>query len=113
MATTSRPRSRRADAGKSESELALFLKFEQLAAYSRWGTAGDDEFRGVERVKRRLGEEAAVRLSAQPADQILSNQKVYGPLGALLGPGEGQRPARARQARPVARSAGVRRRGVL
>jgi hypothetical protein len=75
-----------AGGGKTESELGLFLKFEQLAAYSRWAVGEDDDFRGSKRVKRRVGEKASLFLSAKPADQILSNQKVYGLWGLFSGP---------------------------
>ncbi len=74
------------EAGKGESALALFLKFEQLAGYSRQSVAKDGDFRGVERVKRALDGGGAVRVSADGADQILSNQKVYGLWGLYSGP---------------------------
>ena len=66
------------DGNKSEATLALFLKFEQLAAYCRYQVKRDDGFRGIERVKRNLAEGGALKLSARGEDQILSNQKVYG-----------------------------------
>lgn len=61
-----------------ESTLNLFLKFEQLAAYCRQHARNDGEFRGVERVKKRLGERSSVTISAEPNHQILGNQKIYG-----------------------------------
>lgn len=61
----------------SESKLALFLKFEQLAAYCRL-KRGDGDFRGVERARRFLSDDKVVRISAKVEGQILTNQKVYG-----------------------------------
>jgi hypothetical protein len=69
---------RAAEAGGAESELDVFLKWEQLAAYARGHVNRDWAFRGVERVKKRLGESTNIRLSADSAGQILSNQKTYG-----------------------------------
>lgn len=69
---------RASDAGGPESELDVFLKWEQLAAYARGHVNRDWAFRGVDRVKKRLGESTNVRLSADSAGQILSNQKTYG-----------------------------------
>jgi hypothetical protein len=65
----------------------LFLKFEQLAAYSRVagkngaaaGQDGESEILGIRRVKRNLQENrAGVRISAHQDHQILSNQRTYG-----------------------------------
>lgn len=72
--------------------LETFLKFEQLAAYSRvvvsqqtngaYVTFTDDDenaIRGIRRVARNLNEKKGkVPISAEPNQQILSNQKVYG-----------------------------------
>jgi hypothetical protein len=66
------------DGGDGPSPLDAFLKFEQLAAYSRWHVSQDDEFRGIGRVKERLGNGSRVTLSAEQRHQILSNQKIYG-----------------------------------
>lgn len=62
-----------------------FLKFEQLAAYSRyaWRDQGKNDealgIRGILRVKSRLNEGGhRLRISASTEDQILSNQKTYG-----------------------------------
>jgi hypothetical protein len=94
------------DGRQAESTLALFLKFEQLAAYARFHAHRDDGFRGIERVKRSLAESPLVKLSARPEDQILSNQKVYGLWGlysvaarasALLERDEAVLTARARE----------------
>jgi hypothetical protein len=62
----------------------LFLKFEQLAAYSRvaWREGdgySEDEIRGIQRVQRNLNEgKGRVRISADQERQILANQKTYG-----------------------------------
>jgi hypothetical protein len=62
----------------------LFLKFEQLAAYSRYVyNEGEDENaespRGFRRVKRKLSEgKGRVQISAAGQYQILSSQKTYG-----------------------------------
>jgi hypothetical protein len=53
------------------SELATFLKWEQLAAYARAGVNRDFAFRGIERVRRNLSEGPRVTLSDNPAHQIL------------------------------------------
>lgn len=68
------------------SELATFLKWEQLAAYARAAVNKDDAFRGTERVSRNLSEGKHVTLSDNPADQILSNQKTYGLWGLYTVP---------------------------
>src|SRR5688572_19662809 len=65
------------EVNRAESTLALFLKFEQLAGYCRYHAKKDGKFRGIDRVKRTVGQ-TVVRLSARAEDQILSNQKVYG-----------------------------------
>lgn len=70
--------------GKADEEdrVDLFLKFEQLAAYSRYAHNDVDPERGrilgITRVKRRADEADRVRISANRSDQILSNQKTYG-----------------------------------
>jgi len=78
------------EAGKAteEQRLDLFIKFEQLAAYSRVAArSGDAEvvsqvegeaIRGIERVRKRLDSKKPVAISASPGDQILASQKVYG-----------------------------------
>lgn len=68
----------------------LFLKFEQLAAYSRVGrasTAGqsDEGILGILRVKKNLSEaKGRVRISSHQTYQILSNQKTYGLWGLYI-----------------------------
>lgn len=72
------------DEGKAPEEDAtdLFLKFEQIAAYSRQvSTDGesDDIILGVNRVKKKLAEgNRKVKISERQRDQILSDQKAYG-----------------------------------
>jgi hypothetical protein len=60
----------------------LFLKFEQIAAYSRYayGEGDSDESPlGIRRVRRRFYEDGGrPRISANSEHQILSNQKTYG-----------------------------------
>lgn len=60
------------------SELATFLKWEQLAAYSRATTNKDWVFRGTERVRKNLDDGSYVTLSEERTHQILSDQKTYG-----------------------------------
>lgn len=67
-----------ADRAGAGSELATFLRWEQLADYSRAYFNKDWEFRGTERVRQRLGEGARVTLSGAQGHQVLSNQKIYG-----------------------------------
>lgn len=70
------------DGKADESQRAdLFLKFEQLAAYSRYAKLGDevaDGILGVRRIRRRFNEKQPLRISAQRDAQLLSNQKTYG-----------------------------------
>jgi hypothetical protein len=68
------------------TELASFLKWEQLAAYARATVNNDWAFRGTERVRRNLNEGSWVTLSDQIAHQILSNQKIYGLWGLYTMP---------------------------
>ncbi len=68
------------------SELATFLKWEQLAAYARASVNNDFIFRGTERVKRSLSEGGKVWLSDERSHQILSNQKIYGLWGLYTMP---------------------------
>lgn len=62
----------------SDGDLAVFLRWEQLAAYARGEVNGDFDFRGVDRVKRNLNESKRIRLGTDSVAQILSNQKTYG-----------------------------------
>ena len=60
------------------TELSTFLKWEQLAAYSRAKANEDFLFRGTEKVRKNLSEGSRVILSDERSHQILSNQKIYG-----------------------------------
>lgn len=60
------------------TELATFLKWEQLAAYARAEGNKDYSFRGTERARKALSEGSRVTLSDDRVHQILSNQKIYG-----------------------------------
>lgn len=62
----------------SASALATFIKWEQLAVYSRAYINHDLVFRGTERVQARLADGPRVTLSAETHHQILADQKVYG-----------------------------------
>jgi hypothetical protein len=68
------------------STLDLFLKFEQLAGYSRYHVFRDDEFRGLDRVKQALAKGSKPLLGASTDCQILSNQKIYGLWGLFSVP---------------------------
>lgn len=67
-----------------EELVESFLRFEQLAAYSRYawrGKTGDAVGRilGIQRVQRRFQDQKGrVRISSDKDGQILSNQKTYG-----------------------------------
>lgn len=74
------------DAG-AESEVEAFLKWEQLASYVRAFALEEGGFRGVTRVRKRLAEGSRVVLSADQAEQTLSNQRLYGIFGLYSQPG--------------------------
>lgn len=67
------------------NDLAAFLRWEQLAAYTRYEN-GDQGFRGLRRVKARLSESRIVPISVEGDCQILGNQKVYGLWGLFTVP---------------------------
>lgn len=69
------------------SEVETFLKWEQLAAYSRAYVNQDYSFRGTERVQATVSAGPRATLSAAPATQILSDQKTYGLWGLYTVPG--------------------------
>jgi len=69
-----------------DGDLAVFLRWEQLAAYARGEINGDWAFRGVERVKKNLQDRGRVRLGTDSTAQILSNQKTYGLWGLYTVP---------------------------
>jgi hypothetical protein len=74
------------EGGKGQSLLNLFLKFEQLAGYARVFINRDHSVRGLRRIQTRLNDSKRIRISAEQADQILSNQKVYGLWGLFSMP---------------------------
>jgi hypothetical protein len=67
-------------------DLVTFLKWEQLAAYSRAKINGDYAFRGTDKVRRLLDEGERLWISDDRRHQILSNQKIYGLWGLYTGP---------------------------
>lgn len=70
-----------AEAGEPGSELATFLAWEQVAAYSRAAVLGEKGFRGTDRVWKRLNDaktSKGVTISPDGEHQILSNQRTYG-----------------------------------
>ncbi len=73
------------EASEDFSDLAAFLRWEQLIAYARYDS-GDGGFRGLRRVKERLGQGRVVPLSAESDCQILGNQKIYGLWGLFTVP---------------------------
>jgi len=77
---------RLAQSGDGDGDLAVFLKWEQLAAYARWEINNDRSFRGTERTGKNLQASAKVRLGADQVSQILSNQKIYGLWGLYTVP---------------------------
>ena len=75
-----------ANESPSDGDLSVFLRWEQLAAYARGGANGDWDFRGVDRAKKNWNAEGRLRLGADSASQILSNQKTYGLWGLYTVP---------------------------
>lgn len=70
----------------TEQDLATFIKWESLVAYSRVRREPRARPRGVERVNRRLSDTNSPHISADKTDQILSNQKMYGLYGLFTVP---------------------------
>jgi len=68
------------------TELATFLKWEQLAAYARVGINGERGVRGTERVSLNLKGGGRLTLSPDRSHQILGNQKIYGLWGLYTVP---------------------------
>jgi len=73
------------ETGRSD-DLAVFLKWEQLAAYSRAKINDDHSFRGTERVNKKLLDGTNIYLGTDSGLQILSNQKTYGLWGLYTVP---------------------------
>lgn len=77
--------SRKAD---EKERLNMFIRFEQLAAYSRVACRPEDRealvgvdgeaIRGIEKVKRGIEAKRPVRISSKAEDQILASQRIYG-----------------------------------
>lgn len=70
----------------AHDDLAVFLKWEQLAAHVRYRINKDERFRGIERVKKAANEDNIIRLGTTPDCQILGNQRTYGLWGLYTGP---------------------------
>jgi hypothetical protein len=68
------------------TELPVFLRWEQLAAYARAEVNEEHGFRGTERVRKNLPEGHRVTISAERTHQILGNQKIYGLWGLYTMP---------------------------
>ncbi|CAN5895385.1 hypothetical protein BH11VER1_BH11VER1_02030 [soil metagenome] len=64
--------------GDEASEVELFLRWEQWAAYCRVHRFSNMPVRGIERVREQLAQSKRVTISATREHQILSNQKTYG-----------------------------------
>lgn len=63
----------------NQTPLSVFLRVEQLVSYSRmFQNQKDTDFRGSERVKKRLEDSGRITLSAEPRYQTLGDQKTYG-----------------------------------
>jgi hypothetical protein len=74
------------DAGSTEGEVTLFLKWEQLAGYARAKNGEGRGFRGIERVQKNLSDGPRVTISGDRAHHILGNQKIYGIWGLYTVP---------------------------
>lgn len=77
---------RLADAGSSEGDLNIFLRWEQLSAHARFRVNGDGRIRGIERVKSMNKDSDRILIRADASGQILSNQRTYGLWGLYTGP---------------------------
>lgn len=68
--------------GIESSPVSVFLKWEQLVAYSRYIINRDQSFRGIEKVSQKVAEDKSqLTISDSKDSQILSNQQVYGVWG--------------------------------
>lgn len=67
-----------AEATGVSDDLNVFLRWEQLAAYTRGGLNEDWVFRGTERTKRNWYAADRIRLGVDSTSFILSDQKTYG-----------------------------------
>lgn len=84
--------------------LDTFLKFEQFAGYVRADLYNDGQVRGVQRARQRLREQRSkIHISTDVADQLLSNQKVYGLWGYYTNPAEASGLVKDHRLTPIAR----------
>jgi len=74
--------------GDGDGDLAVFLRWEQLASYARGAINNDWEFRGAERAKSRVteSENPRLKLGTDSSALILSDQKTYGLWGLFSVP---------------------------
>ena len=88
---------------REKERLACFLRFEQLAAYSRHVVHGVTDVRGINRVKRRLNEgDWVVTIGDADQHQILAEQRTYGLWGLYLAASRGSGLVEVADARPTA-----------
>lgn len=79
---------RLAGAEDARESLNVFLRWEQLASFAR-ARNGDARFRGTDRVQRTLAElPRKIRIAADTAGQILSDQQRYGLWGLFSVPAQ-------------------------
>lgn len=89
---------------REKERLACFLRFEQLAAYSRYVTHETTDIRGFRRVKRRLQEGGSiVTIGEADRHQILSEQRTYGLWGLFMTAARGSGLVDEADARPTPR----------
>jgi len=67
-----------AEEGGADSDLGVFLRWEQLAAYARGGGNGDWVFRGTERTRKNWDASGRMQIGLDSGSLILSDQKTYG-----------------------------------
>ena len=77
---------RAVEQGCRDTDLPIFIRWEQLAGYARAAINGEEGFRGTDRVHRNLEAGGPVTLSAERTHQILGSQKIYGIWGLYTGP---------------------------
>jgi len=73
------------DSGNAD-DLGVFIRWEQLASYARFGINGERGFRGTERVSNRWTAESDLTLGLDSQSLILSDQKTYGLWGLYTVP---------------------------
>ena len=87
---------------REKERLACFLRFEQLAAYSRRVVHKATDIRGINRVKRRLDEgQSIVSIGEADEHQILAEQKTYGLWGLYMTAARGSGLVEHADARPT------------